>query len=480
MELQGWKEKFAPTTLKRGRSYFRNIGIHSLECGNEKIHAVASGGSNYNVDIYVDNNIVSYMSCTCLFARKDNCKHMAAVLFAASDDEYREAAQNVSSQRSLLESKIPNLLSCKCYIDAFTLPQQVFMEMSEAGFDSSREPFASLYEECEKHWRTILPYMDKTERLQVFDWFFANYGRWRVSKRVIESFLFGSSSQEPAFLEPECLYRVLDLLDIAIQKPSMYQEDWNGWLKPDLNYLVKLRLDMMKRIPVEQTEIARYMEEHYWVYSIREQLIEAAIKEGRCNDAIMILRKVKAHDIGDCSYLRADSEKLMELYQTLGLTDELKSEILYHLDHFSQGDLRYVNVLKGITPAQDWPEMMDHILVLRGMSHDICGDLMKQEQQYQRLLEYVIESRDASLMDRYIGTLSQLYPKEVKRFYVVCLRAGMAHAYKRSHYSEQVKHLKVLSQMQGGKRVAAALAKEWRTTWPRRRAMLEILQKYGF
>ena len=105
---------------------------------------------------------------------------------------------------------------------------------------------------------------------------------------------------------------------------------------------------------------------------------------------------------------------------------------------------------------------------------------MKQEQQYQRLLEYVIESRDASLMDRYIGTLSQLYPKEVKRFYVVCLREGMAHAYKRSHYSEQVKHLKVLSQMQGGNKVAAALAKEWRTTWPRRGAMLEILQKNGF
>ena len=47
----------------------------------------------------------------------------------------------------------------------------------------------------------------------------------------------------------------------------------------DLNRLVKLRLDTMKRIPVEQAEIARYTKEYYRVPSIRQQLIEDAIQE---------------------------------------------------------------------------------------------------------------------------------------------------------------------------------------------------------
>ena len=56
----------------------------------------------------------------------------------------------------------------------------------------------------------------------------------------------------------------------------------------------------------------------------------------------------------------------------------------------------------------------------------------------------------------------------------------MAKACERSRYTNQGRRLKMLSQIQGGEEDAAALAEEWRTTWPRRPAMLKVLQKYGF
>ena len=73
-----------------------------------------------------------------------------------------------------------------------------------------------------------------------------------------------------------------------------------------------------------------------------------------------------------------------------------------------------------------------------------------------------------------------LSSNEVRTFYVACIKTGMAKARKRSHYATQVRRLKRLSQIQGGEQDAAALAEEWQTTWPRRPAMLKVLQKYGF
>ena len=235
----------------------------------------------------------------------------------------------------------------------------------------------------------------------------------------------------------------------------------------------------MKRIPVEQAEIARYTEQYYRFPSIRQQLIEDAIQERRWKDAVMLLRKSKTIDGENSDYARKYSEKLMELYQTLGFADELKSELLYYLKRFHQDDFHYVYMLKSVTPPQDWTKMRERILNLYNLPN-MRDDLLMKDGQYKRLLEYVIVSENVFLMDKHVEILSKLYPDEVRKFYVACLRTGMAKACERSRYTTQVRRLKMLSQIQGGEQDAAALAEEWRTTWPRKSAMLEVLQKYGF
>ena len=472
MGLHDWKAKFAPAILERGENYFHNGAVRSLEWEDEQIHAVVSGERDYHVHISVINGVASHMFCDCPFARRGNyCKHMAATLFAAFDDACREAEKYVSSRKHLMDNVIPVLLLYGRPGDAADAACDVFAEASEAGFDCSDEPFKSLYEDCEKHWRAIWPHMSQSQRSIIFEWLFAYYSRWNASKKAIEWFLFGNSSQEPAFLEPEFLRRELDLLDTEIQN--------SGTREADLNRLVKLRLDTMKRIPVEQAEIARYTKEYYRVPSIRQQLIEDAIQERRWKDAIMVLRNSKTIDGENTDYVRKYSEKLIELYQALGFADELKSELLYYLKRFYQDDFHYVYMLKSVTPPQDWPKMMEHIISFHSLPN-MRDDLLMKDKQYKRLLEYVIVSEDAFLMDKRFEILSKLYPDEVRKFYVACLRAEMAKACKRSRYTTQARRLKMLSQIQGGEQDAAALAEEWRTTWPRKSAMLEVLQKYGF
>ena len=472
MGLHDWKAKFAPAILERGENYFHNGAVHLLEWEDEQIHAVVSGERDYNVHISVIKGVASHMLCDCPFARKGNyCKHMAAVLFAAFDDGCYEVEKYIFTRKRFMDNVIPVLLAYGRPDDAINLACKVFADASEVGLVYWDRSFSSLYEDCEKHWRAIWPHLSQSQRSIMFEWLFARYSRWDASKKTIESFLFGNSSQEPAFLEPEFLHRELELLDTEIQN--------SGTREADLNRLVKLRLDTMKRIPIEQAEIARYTEQYYRVRSIREQLIEDALRECRWKDAIMVLRDSKTIDGENSAYVRKYSEKLMELYQTLGFADELKSELLYYLERFYQDDFHYVNMLKSVTPPQDWPKMKERILSFH-IAPNVSDDLLMKNKQYKQLLEYVIASGNACLMDKYFKILSKLYPNEVRTFYVACIRTGMAKARQRSHYATQVRRLKRLSQIQGGENDAAALAEEWRTTWPRRPAMLETLQKYGF
>ena len=56
------------------------------------------------------------------------------------------------------------------------------------------------------------------------------------------------------------------------------------------------------------------------------------------------------------------SGKLIALYQKLNRPKELRKELLYQMKNISQGSLTYVNLLKDMTPPEDWPELREQLL----------------------------------------------------------------------------------------------------------------------
>lgn len=78
-----WKQLFKPHILERGMEYYYAGCVESLEADNEQIAAVVEGTEDYDVFIELDEDRVSGMTCTCPYAEGgENCKHMAAVLYA--------------------------------------------------------------------------------------------------------------------------------------------------------------------------------------------------------------------------------------------------------------------------------------------------------------------------------------------------------------------------------------------------------------
>ena len=88
MRIVGWKKLFAPHILSRGEDYYESELVEIEAMDEESIEAAVEGTDTYSVEIVLKNNRVAQMRCDCPYAADgNNCKHMAAGLFAADDAE---------------------------------------------------------------------------------------------------------------------------------------------------------------------------------------------------------------------------------------------------------------------------------------------------------------------------------------------------------------------------------------------------------
>lgn len=88
-----WQKMFAPWILERGRKYWDDDCVESLYQDRNTVTAVVSGTEDYDVEIEMGRGgNIEYMSCTCPYAEEgNNCKHMAAVLFAMEEDKEEQS-----------------------------------------------------------------------------------------------------------------------------------------------------------------------------------------------------------------------------------------------------------------------------------------------------------------------------------------------------------------------------------------------------
>ena len=562
VKLDGWKQLFESKILRRGESYFHTGAVESLEYDGESITAVVYGTEDYDVEISLSGGQVEEMYCSCPYAERGNCKHMAAVLFAASADsfpdsgsvskwktvsdrgesveipldeavkslketdarelllqfarkysdlaeqimlktagritdgqirawekqiaglsrqyadrygyiDYRHASAYTSEMESLLDEKIPILLDCGLPMEAFGLTCKVLEKASSVQMDDSDGGLGALIWNCMEHWNDILTHMNMEERHRMFDWFQENYRRWDVADDIFDEFMFGGSQSDRAFEEPEFLRRKLELLDGQLAKAKEKEDRY------DLDRFSAYRVETMEKLSMDREEIEAYLREHREIRSIRERMINRALQESRYDDAIALLRESKEIDGKYHGYLSKDSRKLVELYRKTDRVEDLRSELMFQMEQISQDDLQYVNMLKEITPPEQWPELRERLLSLKNLSW-LRGAFLEQECLYDRLLEYVMKHGSIRIMDHFANTLKEKYPDEVLKFYLSCLRREMERASSRTEYAEQVQRLKNLEHLSGGKEAAVKLAEEWRAAYPRRRAMIEEMQKAGF
>ena len=104
--MESWKDYFEKRILDRGRSYYNNGAVQNLRKTAEGYEAYVSGTVRYEVEIEMENGKVEYMSCDCPYADSgENCKHMAAVMYAIEKQENGTIETNGKSGRNKQTAK---------------------------------------------------------------------------------------------------------------------------------------------------------------------------------------------------------------------------------------------------------------------------------------------------------------------------------------------------------------------------------------
>lgn len=106
-EIAGWEKYFNPKILQRGKEYYLDDAVDELmyDENENTITATVYGTKSYDVEIGLTSggNGIEYMCCDCPYAEDDNnCKHMAAVLYAF-DREDIETFDTKEKQPSIEE-----------------------------------------------------------------------------------------------------------------------------------------------------------------------------------------------------------------------------------------------------------------------------------------------------------------------------------------------------------------------------------------
>lgn len=98
-----WHQAFSVQILNRGLDYHHRELVKNIDIREDFIEASVYGSHVYDVKIKLKDREITNMKCDCLYAYDgDNCKHMAAVLFCADDEEPINKEHSKKIQNSLV------------------------------------------------------------------------------------------------------------------------------------------------------------------------------------------------------------------------------------------------------------------------------------------------------------------------------------------------------------------------------------------
>ena len=106
MNITDFEEYFSPRILERGKEYYRNHHVITLDRIEEGYYeAEVEGSQIYTVFVELEENgEISDISCDCPYDWEEFCKHEAAVLYALREqEEYTPFVEEPEQKQTLPE-----------------------------------------------------------------------------------------------------------------------------------------------------------------------------------------------------------------------------------------------------------------------------------------------------------------------------------------------------------------------------------------
>ena len=535
-----WRKCFEDRILERGEKYWRQGRVRGLLDQGDIITATVQGTEDYDVEIVLTDGMFDDADCTCPYADDGNaCKHMAAVLFALEAGEAGEtgheaacvswrkaldqmgekelrsmlagmAARDRSLQERLvlrmtkelpaeqyknwakhlkklardargrdgfieydqaydfcisvcefLNDTASDLIDGGLFLDAFQLAGMVYDFILGEEMDDSDGGMTVVFRCCEDIWMDMIRRADAEEKEQM-------YGL--LTKRLPDDFGVVEAVLMEADWDMKQRQASLRSLDEAIRK---------GGTDREIGRLVEQRVSLMEKTGADKEKIQAYLARFHKLPAVRQKQIRDCIDQGDDRAAIALLRESKKLDEDKDGLVMQYCEQLAELYRKTGQTALYEQELRYLIFSCKTWKTEYVEQLKELTPAAQWPALFERILQLPSMRLNTPA-LLAWDGQFQRLYDLLSQTARMEEVYRYESVLRQWSQEKTRDLYLRCLDRAMSLAGGRSAYRKCINYLKKLYTYPEGETVVSQETKMWRETYPRRRAMLDELERAGY
>ena len=469
-----WKKYFQPHILERGREYYREDRVTELSDRDGNITACVEGSEPYGVEIEYSGKDILFMSCDCPYAEGgENCKHMAAVLYAWEAGEISERPTAWELEKAISafsKDEMRRLLLSVALADERVAailcpPKEDRKPVSSAGWKKQIAAISRRYGgrdgfiDYENAW----DYANELEELLT-----ENAELLRERSSLDEAFSLICAVYEEAvtveiddsdggitMLLSACEEEWNEVFEAADAAQKQKMQEWflNEWEKADwlgeevlgkfaffhisseemarkglakldraieqekenaksyrLTGLLQQKLAVLEQLPDAETEVERFFEDYGNIPEIRMLYAERLLSVGSTDEAICILEQAKA-DRESGHYARRACAKLIELYEAENDLEKLIAELRTMVMTFRQDEINYAVQLKALLPEQEWIIMREELL--QSSLFAPKNELLFTENLFRRLLDRIIQSGSVSAMDRYSPFLRTDYPNDV-------------------------------------------------------------------
>ncbi len=401
--------------------------------------------------------------------------------------DYRSAYRCEKALREYVDDFFAPLMERGAYDLVLQLTFAFELLMPKIATDDPDDFFDSMIGLVNGYWNDILAEGDPDVSQELFGWLCDllrfeekdeeddDYGAlWHLQSNARDR-IEADFASKTRFAE-----QTKDLADSMLRDYSSSDNEFMYFHSHDQAQWAVIMLRCMMALGTPFSELEAFADTRPPSYDVCQVLVKSALRRRDDDKAISLLRRFIKRREGSAY----PTEAALDLLKLLDKHNEGEKVVDLYLELIAKGRAQNTDQLRSwirkakTRAGDDWPEKKDELITRLGGDYRRLTELYDMEGDLSDLMELIREHGSFYDLQHYETSLSKLFPDVYLSRYEALVRGQLFGVpAKRGVYREAVGIMRRMQRIPGGSEIVARIVKELREAYPRRKALMEELDR---
>lgn len=384
---------------------------------------------------------------------------------------YYQADDFVAELEEILDTDAEAMLDAGHCMSAFRVASHLFTLVDAVDMDDSDGGRVSIADRIYFFWQKLLTRASAEEKREMFQWF-AGCLEEAADMNALEDYLEQIIMEE--FGEKEYQQPKMQLVKKMLQKAERRGDAFAASYRVGKWAVQYLRL--LETQKNNKAEMESFCRRYRANSSVQKYYVDMCMKAEEYDAALSALDEYITLDEKFAGLVVEFSKRKKEIYLLQGNQEAYLAQLWTLLLEHSAGDLEIYRELKRQYAPETWVRKREDVFKkLPRFAH--VERLYEEEKLYDRLLDFVLNSDELSMLEKYTPALKKSYPRQILGKYQEKVNQAAAASGNRKQYQQLVGVLRVMQKIEGGNETVEGIVNAWRTQYKHRPAMQQELDK---